>query len=83
MSTIHSNPRIATLKHLMAPYRGAWNIYSSRPDPLQEYTAFHEVFQGDGLAKIVERITFSSQADVQMFTSYLMSHGWSRDWAAF
>jgi hypothetical protein len=82
MSTIHSNPRIATLKNPSAPYRGEWSIHSSRPNPNQDFTAFHEIFEADGLAKVVERLTFSSQADLQYFTSYLLSHGWSPDWEA-
>lgn len=82
MSTIHSNPRIATLKNPSAPYRGEWSIHSSRPNPNQDFMAFHEIFEADGLAKVVERLTFSSQADLQYFTSYLLSHGWSPDWEA-
>lgn len=80
MTSIHSNPCIAILKHkmptLQEDLQEEWIIHYTTPD--HGFTALHEIKQQNSVSVVTEEISLENQVDIEIFTSRLTARGWTR-----
>ncbi len=65
MTTIFSNPRVATLTRPLQVGRDEWIIVATTP--IDGFTALHEVDQGDSVPSVVEQITLKTAWELEVF----------------
>jgi hypothetical protein len=75
MTTVFSNPRVATLARPLKGGREEWIIVATTP--VHGYTALHEVDQRGAVPAVVEQITIETTWELEVFRTDLVSHGWS------
>jgi hypothetical protein len=75
MTTIFSNPRVATLNRPLKVGREKWIIVATTP--INGFTALHELDQGDSVPSVVEQITIQSRWELEVFRADLVGHGWT------
>jgi len=76
MSAIHSNPRISTLRRKGMEEREQWTIRAA--NPMQGYTALHEVNEMGAVSEVTQRVQFSNKLDLDNFCSKLIAQGWNQ-----
>ncbi|QVL53935.1 MAG: hypothetical protein KFB97_06320 [Cyanobium sp. M30B3] len=75
MTTLFSNPRVATLARPLLVGREKWIIVATTPS--DGFTALHEVDQGDSVPSVVEQITIKTAWELEVFRTDLVGHGWT------
>lgn len=80
MLTVYSNPRLLAFRDHLAPYRGTWVVYSSKPD--KGFIACHEIEDESKSPRLLEQITLNTLNEVRGFAAHLNSHGWHTTHAA-
>lgn len=75
MTTIFSNPRVATLARPLKRGREEWIIVATTP--VNGFTALHEVDQGGAVPAVVEQITIQTAWELEVFRMNLIGRGWT------
>ncbi len=75
MTTIFSNPRVATLARPLRVGREEWIIAATTPS--EGFTALHEMEQGASVPTVVEQITIKTRWELEVFRTDLVGHGWT------
>lgn len=76
MSSIQSNPRIATLSRKGAEGWEHWTILAE--NPIQGFTALHEINESGSVAEITQRVRLTCKLDMDIFCAKLESEGWDQ-----
>jgi hypothetical protein len=75
MTTVFSNPRVATLARPLKGGREEWIIVPTTP--VHGFTALHEVDQSGAVPSVVEQITIETAWELEVFRTDLVTRGWS------
>lgn len=74
MLTVYTNTRLLAFRDHLAPYRGTWVVYSSKPD--KRFIACHEIEDESKTPRLLEQITLNTLDEVREFAAHLNLHGW-------
>lgn len=69
MLTANSSTRLLAFKDQMAPYRGTWVLYSSKPD--RRFIACHEIEDESKNSRLPEQSTLNTMEEVRQFSAHL------------
>ena len=73
MSTIFSNPRVATLSRTYCSGMDVWIIVATTP--VDGFTALHEVDLDNTVPAVIETITISTSWELEIFRADLNDRG--------
>jgi hypothetical protein len=74
MFTDNGSTRLLAFKDHMAPYRGTWVVYSSKPD--RRFIACHEIEDESKTSRLLEQIALNTMEEVRQFSAHLNRYGW-------